>query len=153
MKKCCFTGHRPKSLPWGYDETKEICITFKNKLYNILEGVINDGYTYFINGLAEGFDTIALETLFELKNNGYNIIIEGAIPCKDQEIKWTEKSQNRYRENIKKLDKITYISDNYTDYCMQQRNDYMIDNSQLIVACYKGTFGGTKSTIKKAQNK
>ncbi len=22
----CLTGHRPKSLPWGYNETKESCI-------------------------------------------------------------------------------------------------------------------------------
>ena len=23
------TGHRPKSLPWGYDESKENCLKFK----------------------------------------------------------------------------------------------------------------------------
>ena len=28
--KICFTGHRPKGLPWGYDEEKESCILFKN---------------------------------------------------------------------------------------------------------------------------
>ena len=24
-----FTGHRPKSLPWGYDENKPSCLKFK----------------------------------------------------------------------------------------------------------------------------
>ena len=22
---CCFTGHRPKGLPWGYNEKSELC--------------------------------------------------------------------------------------------------------------------------------
>ena len=25
----CLTGHRPKGLPWGYDETKKSCQSFK----------------------------------------------------------------------------------------------------------------------------
>ena len=31
----CLTGHRPNKLPWGYNETKDSCITFKKELRNL----------------------------------------------------------------------------------------------------------------------
>ena len=33
-KKCAFTGHRPKSLPFGFNEADERCIALKQKLRN-----------------------------------------------------------------------------------------------------------------------
>ena len=29
-KKCAFTGHRPQSLPFGFDESDERCIALKS---------------------------------------------------------------------------------------------------------------------------
>ena len=151
MKKCCFTGHRPRHLPWGYDESHPMCIELKEQLKKEITLALYDGYHYFITGMAEGFDTIALETLFELKLDGNDIFIEGAIPCLGQEEKWIKKSQIRYNENLKKLDKITVLSPTYTPTCMQDRNDYMLENSERVIACYLGRFGGTSSTITKAK--
>lgn len=34
---------------------------------------------------------------------------------------------------------------------MHERNDYMLKNSSLVIALYNGTFGGTQSTLKKAE--
>ena len=31
-KKCCFTGHRPKSLPFGYNEEEPSCKKLKELL-------------------------------------------------------------------------------------------------------------------------
>ena len=33
---------------------------------------------------------------------------------------------------------------------MQERNDYMLNNSSLLIALYNGSNGGTKYTITKA---
>lgn len=153
MKVCCFTGHRPKGLPWGYDETKPECTQFKNELKIIIKNAVVNGYTHFISGMAEGFDTIALEILFELKAINPKIYIEGAIPCIGQELKWNKESQERYQENLKKLDKTTIISNHYSNTCMHERNDYMLNCSDLVIACYSGGAGGTISTISKAKKK
>ena len=32
-----FTGHRPSSLPWKYNESAPSCIAFKKDLYTMLE--------------------------------------------------------------------------------------------------------------------
>lgn len=29
MKTCAFTGHRPNSFPWKYDETARDCVLLK----------------------------------------------------------------------------------------------------------------------------
>lgn len=28
----CLTGHRQKSFPWGYDESRESCLRFKEEV-------------------------------------------------------------------------------------------------------------------------
>ena len=67
--RICFTGHRPKGLPWGYDEEKESCKEFKRVMYGILEKAIQNNYTYFISGMALGIDMICAEIVLNLKKN------------------------------------------------------------------------------------
>ncbi len=88
MKKCCFTGHRPKSLPWGYNENSLKCIAFKKQLRKVINDVIyNEGATYFITGMAMGVDIIAGEIVAKEKLNCDNLFLEAAIPCKEQTLK------------------------------------------------------------------
>ena len=34
-KKCCFTGHRPQKMPWGYNEKNDKCVQYKNNINTI----------------------------------------------------------------------------------------------------------------------
>ena len=62
-KKCAFTGHRPQSLPFGFNEADERCITLKQKLRDeIIRQIEENGVTHFITGMAIGVD------MFELDN-------------------------------------------------------------------------------------
>ena len=74
-KTACLTGHRPKSLPWGYDENKESCKAFKQAFSTIFTGAIEYGLKCFLVGMAEGFDMIGCETLLELRNKYKDIQI------------------------------------------------------------------------------
>ena len=51
-KSCCFTGHRPAKLPWGYNENDPMCVGFKEKLCSVVEAVCESGVTHFICGMA-----------------------------------------------------------------------------------------------------
>lgn len=67
-KTCCFTGHRPKSLPFGYDEGAEGCKRLKALLTESIEKQITEnGVTHFISGMAMGVDIYAAEAVLELK--------------------------------------------------------------------------------------
>ncbi len=149
--KICFTGHRPKGLPWGYDEEKESCLLFKNVMFSIIEKAIINGYTYFISGMTLGVDMICTEIVLELKKKYKNVVLECAIPCLNQEKKWSSSQQERYRKIFKKADVVHYVSENeYTYNCMNDRNNYMVEQSDVVIAVWNGKPSGTGNTVKMA---
>lgn len=143
----CLTGHRPKSLPWKYDETKEDCQKFKQKCKEIFVGAINYGITTFLTGMAEGFNMIAAEIILEIKKDIPHVKLIAVIPCNGQEIRWTKSQQKRYREILKQCDEKIVLSENYNSTCMNNRNLYMVQNSSICIACWSGKPSGTKNTI------
>lgn len=150
--KICFTGHRPKGLPWGYDETKESCILFKNVMFSIIEKAIINGYTYFISGMALGIDMICAEIVLELKKKYKNVVLECAIPCINQEKQWPISAQERYKKILHKADIVHYVSkEEYLNSCMNDRNKYMVEQSDVVIAVWNGKPSGTGNTVKMAK--
>lgn len=149
----CFTGHRPQKLPWGYNENDKRCVGVRNRTKIEIENAIKNGYHTFLCGMALGFDMICAELVLELKKKYPHIKLIGAIPCKNQSDKWSKLQQNRYGKLVKQLDDIRCIYDKYVEGCMLERNDYMLNNSSMVIALYNGKGGGTGFTIKKAKIK
>ena len=149
---CCFTGHRPNKLPWKYNERGVVFEEIKLKLKSQILNMISKGYKYFISGMALGIDIICSELILELKNCGFKIILECAIPCNNQTERWQPEQIRRYENIIEKADKVTYVSRcKYYNGCMQKRNKYMVENSNSIIAVYNGECGGTQQTIEYAE--
>lgn len=149
-KSCCFTGHRPQKLPWKYNENDIRCIEFKEKLNAVINAVYESGITHFICGMALGCDMFCAEAVIELKKQNPDITLEAAVPYDGQESKWSEAGRQRYRSILMHCDKITLIQDSYTPGCMMRRNRYMVDSSNVLIACYDGKSGGTWNTIEYA---
>lgn len=149
------TGSRPQSLPWGFDETDSRCVGFKEKLELELVKIIDRGYTHFIGGMALGVDQYAFDILLEYKkrNPDRPIFLEAAIPCETQAVKWKETQRDRYFYIMQNVDKETLVSRKYYPYCMQKRNEYMVDNSSLVLAAMSNGSKGTAGTVKYAQSK
>ncbi len=144
----CFTGHRSQKLPWRFNEEDKRCIAMKITLRTEIEKAIQMGYKNFLCGMALGFDMICAEIVLDLKKQYNDIKLIGALPCKTQDIKWSEKDRKRYRELLDKLDGIRCIYDDYIGAeCMLERNMYMVNNSSLMIALFNGSSGGTKFTI------
>ncbi len=148
---CCFTGHRPVKLPWGMNEADPRCILLKEQISSALDGIYEAGFRHFICGMAIGCDFYFAEAVFELKRRHEDITLEAAIPCDSQAEKWNKKQQAQYQELLRKCDQLTYVSHAYTPTCMMRRNEYMIDHSDLLLACFNGHNSGTMKTILYAQ--
>ena len=146
----CFTGNRPNKLPWGYDENAPACVSFKNKLRQQIEKLIQKGYKTFIVGMAEGVDTYVAEILLDIKSNS-DIVIIGAIQYLGQEKQWTSEAKNRYNQILQGLDTQMVVSEHFSKYALLKRNKYMLDNSSVVVAASTGQKGGTTYTISLAQ--
>ena len=127
---CCFTGHRPAKLPWGTDESDERCLRLKARLREVIARAVEDGYTHFICGMAEGCDLYCAEAVLALRERHSEVTLEAAIPCPTQAE--------------------TMVQERYTRECMQRRNRYMVDHSDLLIAVHDGLPGGTRYTIEYA---
>lgn len=152
-KVCCFSGHRPKKIPFINNQDSLEFIKLKNNLFCELEQAILQGYTHFISGMALGFDILCANCILDLKKKFSNLTLELALPCLDQTEFWQSSEQDMYDKIYNLADKITIVSPFYTKTCMQNRNKYMVDKSSLLICYCNGKASGTSSTIKYAKSK
>lgn len=144
----CVTGHRPNKL-YGYDLKNPKWIELKNNLKSILiENQCNEA----ISGMALGVDTVFAIAVLELKNEGHNIELHCAIPCKNHSCKWIGESVDLYNYILSKADKVCIVTDEeYKPWLMQKRNEYMVNNSDIIIAVWDGTNSGTANCVRYAE--
>lgn len=143
-KAVCFTGHRA-----FYDKKEEI----ESKLEDAVRQCIEDGYEVFIAGGAVGVDTLAAETVINLRKEYPNIRLVLALPCppEQQSMKWSENQKKQYHNTIDQADEVRILSDKYTSTCMLDRNRYMVDNSCKVICYLQSARGGTKFTVEYAK--
>ena len=144
------TGHRPDKL-YGYDINNTKYYKLKDKLKQIL---IENNCTEAISGMALGTDTIFALTAIELKHEGHNIKLHCAIPCQKHDSHWNSYDRKRYAKILEIADKTTLVTDApYQPHLMQKRNEFMVDNADLIIAVWDGSSGGTANCVKYAKSK
>jgi len=157
VKTCCFTGHRPKTLPWGNDEDDLRCVSFKSKIKFTLENlIVESGYEKFISGMAMGADMICAEVVLSLKNLYPHIKLECAVPNYAFTESWPAEESRKYSSILTRADNIRILNNSkvYSVRDLMLRNIYMVDNSDLVVAVYiEGESGGTRNTIDYAISK
>jgi len=146
-KTCCFTGHRPEKLPWGFREEDPRCLDLKKRLRQAIERAYQDGFRHFIAGMARGCDQYCVEIVLQLREEHPDVTLEAAIPCEEQANRWKASDRERYSDLIAKCDLETVVQRHYDKNCMQRRNRYMVDRSSRLIAAYDGMMGGTMYTI------
>lgn len=165
-----FTGHRPNKIG-GYDRNNPTREKIKNTVSLIINALADKNpksALRFYCGGAIGFDTDAFDVAYHMKlTTEIPIEIVLAIPFKDQPIKWNKYDVEHYEDMIERADTCVYVDEEkrymidsvpvgrYNPIKMQKRNEYMVDHSNVIIACWDGTPGGTGNCVKyaRAQNK
>ena len=140
------TGHRPSKLG-GYKLPNPTYISICQQLQELL---IKYNATKVISGMAIGFDQWA--AFVSIKNK---IPFIAAIPFLNQECKWQSKDQEIYHKLLLKADDVVIVSDGeYSAFKMQIRNEYIVDNCDLLIAAFDGVeVGGTYNCIQYAKSK
>lgn len=146
-KTCCFTGHRPNKLPWGDDESDRRCAALKERIRQAVEAAYDRGFRHFICGMAQGCDLYFCEAVLSLRDERPGVTLEAAVPCEEQAEKWPRRDRERYERLVGLCDFETMVQRHYDRGCMLRRNRYMVDRSQLLIAAYDGTAGGTRYTV------
>ncbi len=151
IKNCAFTGYRPQKMPWGFNEDDPRCEDFKHRLKDMILILILEGYRHFISGAAMGTDLWGAQIVLEFKKEFPDLTLEMAIPFEGQADKWSYPYRSLRESVLQSADMITLISRDYTRCCMFDRNRYMIQHADVVIAAYDGQEGGTKLTVEYAK--
>ena len=146
LHRCCFSGHRPEKL----DEPEE---AVKQWLEQQIDKAIADGYRTFISGCAMGVDIWAGQIVLRKKAKNAEIRLIAATPWPGFSNKWHIDWQVQYSDLLKNADLIIPVCNHYHKGVFQQRNEWMVDHSNRVIAYFNGAPGGTKNTIDYAANK
>ena len=149
---CAFTGHRPKSFPWGYDENAPGCLLLKELLTTQISALAERGVTDWLSGMAQGVDLWCAQIVLDLRKKNPALKLHAILPCEGQESKWTASAQALYRSILEQADEVVYVSREYGANCMLERNRYMVDRASILLAVYNGAYrSGTGMTVRYAQ--
>lgn len=145
LRTCFFTGHRRLA-------NDKIDIIKKKIAENIENLIVKYDVKNFIAGGALGFDTVAAETVIEVRKKYPHIKLFLYLPCYGQSRKWTDEQKYRYRIVLAHADEILYITKKeYTEDCMRLRNLRMIKDSFFCIAFCIMSGSGTGLTLRNAE--
>ncbi len=141
-KTACFTGHR-------HMDAEQIPV-ITAQLRNCLIQLIDEGYTIFKAGGALGFDTLAAQTVLDLKATHTHIQLVLILPCVSQAHSWNVADQQIYEGIKQRADHVLYTSQQYARGCMHKRNRELVRGSQMCISYLTKPRGGTFYTVQYA---
>lgn len=142
QKTAFFTGHRQLS---------DTAVRYlAAPLSRAIREAYQQGYRIFVCGGALGFDTLAAQSLLEMKKELPDIVLSLAIPCPSQPDLWPEIDQRIYRGIIRQADVVKVLSPAYYPGVMLSRNRYMVEQSSLCICYLNRMRGGTAYTVRYA---
>ena len=149
---CAFTGHRPHKLPWRYNEADSRCLALKAALSEQITRLVDAGVTDFYSGGADGVDCWTSLIVLELRKKNAALRLHLILPHERQADKWSDSAQERYHSILEKADSVEYVSREYYDGCMLDRNHRLVESAGVLLAVYNGERrGGTAATIRYAR--
>ena len=149
---CAFTGHRPKSFPWKYNEAAPGCILLKEVLTTQIMSLAERGVTDWLSGMALGTDLWCAQIVLDLRKNNPALKLHCVLPCEGQADGWSDSAREQYDAILKQADSVEYVSHDYYDGCMIDRNHRLVDSAELLLAVYNGARrSGTGATVNYAR--
>ena len=139
-KTCCVTGHQ--------DIPAERITYVEQELRREVRAAIEDGYTRFISGFAEGTDLLFVAIVAEEMEHYPELFLEAAIPYAGR----MKTKNQQFHALLRACNGVKIVCDEYAHACFMQRNRYMAGESQRVIAVYDGRdHGGTLFTMRCAQ--
>lgn len=149
---CAFTGHRPKSFPWKYNEAAPGCVLLKEFLTEQIKVLADRGITDFLSGMAQGVDLWCAQIVLELRKKNPALRLHCILPCEGQESRWAVSAQEHYHSILAQANEVIYVGRKYSRNCMLKRNRYLVDHCSILLAVYNGSRrSGTGATVRYAQ--
>ncbi len=149
---CAFTGHRPHKFPWKDNEADPRCIALKETLAEQIATLAGAGVTEYFTGGADGVDCWAAEIVLSLREKNPALKLRCVLPHEGQADRWSSSARERYHSILKRADSVDYVSRQYYDGCMIDRNHRLVESAGLLLAVFNGVRrSGTGATVNYAR--
>lgn len=137
------TGHRPEKIGgYDFDAPKRVWIRARMR-----EALLVLEPQYGISGMALGIDQDFAFCCVEL-----GIPFVAAVPFIGQESTWPRESREYYHELLSHAYcRYVVTGGGYSAYKMEVRNQWMVDNCDVLLAIWDGTSGGTGNCCEYAE--
>ena len=140
---CSFTGHRQIE----HDKRSALI----ELIGRAIEYAYNEGCRDFMCGGALGFDTLAAREVIRFRMTHKDVRLVLALPCIEQDLKWSEAQKNSYEFTLSSADEVVYASDNYTKTCMAERNRFLAERCDILIAYAGRSSSGAAQTVRMAE--
>lgn len=152
MATVAFAGHRPQQLG-GFDSTNPYNQAIIRRLREAIERAYNAGYRHFLSGGALGIDQWAARLVLDMKEEGKDVSLFVVRPFDTQEAVWNMIDQKNYWWLLDNATGVYTVCDpGYAPEKMFKRNEWMVENSSLLIAVYNGSNkGGTAQCVRYAR--
>ena len=141
---CSFTGHR--QIKSGHIPA----------IYSLIDTGIEYAYSrgvrVFYSGGALGFDTLAARAVIRFRISHPDVRLVLILPCINQDERWSGEQRDDYAYLIRSSDEVRYISDEYTDSCMRERNFALASACDVMIAYVGRARSGSAQTAKMAES-
>lgn len=152
MKSIAFTGHRPHRFGFANEQDPR-CQAIKASMSELLERGYNKvGLRHIYVGGAQGVDMWAAEAVISLKQRHNDLRLFCVIPFTGYDSAWPQEERDRLLY-ISRQAKVIVLADSYHPDAYKNRNHYLIDHSDYLVAVSLEKFArsGTAQTIRYAE--
>lgn len=140
-KTCCVTGHR--------DIPAEEMAPVKEALRREIKKAVNDGFTVFLSGFADGVDQYFAEMILELQNKNPDLKLIAVLPYQKRKDSLCQKEHTNTL--LDACAEVIIIQEEYRPNVYSKRNRYMVEHADRVIAVYDGREkGGTVKTIRYA---
>ena len=129
---CAFTGHRPNSFPWKYNEADRDCVLLKEVLTVQIAALADRGVSDWFSGMAQGLDVWAAEIVLSLREKNPALTLQCVLPHKGQADRWSDSARERYHAILEQAGSVTYVSREYYDGCLIDKNHRLDESTSQL---------------------
>jgi uncharacterized phage-like protein YoqJ len=133
IQSACFAGPRAAKLP--YAETSAEYGRLEAVLKAEIIRLVREGVSEFYTGGQTGVDTLAALLVLQIKEElGTTANLHLVLPYRNMPAGFSALQKDAFEWTEKSADTVTYLHDEYAPGCYRERNRYMVDRSDYLIA-------------------
>lgn len=138
LHSCAITGHRPTRFKWKYNENNNGCKRLKKRIRDQIVLLYEKGVRRFYVGGGLGVDMWAGEIILRLKEQPEygDIELVVVLPFPNHDEQWDARSRERLAFLVRHSAECITIGKTACRESYVQRNCYMVDHAEYLLAAY-----------------